>query len=424
MIRQFWIRQIIYWGAIATAQAQSLTLPQCIEKAIAQSASMAQLPLINNTLTAQHAIAQTNYLPRLSLNGTASWQSEVTKLPIRLPNLDIKSPAQDQYKLTLDVQQNVWDGGATDAQKNISVAQWQAEMSKMQVEMYGIKEQVAQLYFNIALMSAQLKNVFLLKEQLDVRLKKTIENQRFGTATMHQVRQLQAKRIELEQQENELSSKKQSFLNALSVWVGATLPIDFQAVIDSTQAAATATESARPELKVFQHQIALAQANQGLLETKYKPKVSLIGTFGYGRPGLNFLATDFQFYGIVGLNVKVPLDQYYTHINQKESELLTIQNARVQKQIENFNLQQNVKLQSQKAVIEHLKQAIKLDEQLLELRVSMKKTIENQLDNGIITAADYLDEANNELLARQNEAVHKVQLAYAQVQYDIILGLF
>jgi outer membrane protein TolC len=290
--------------------------------------------------------------------------------------------------------------------------------------MYGIKEQVAQLYFNIALMSAQVKNVYLLKEQLEVRLKKTIDNQRFGTATMHQVRQLQAKRIELEQQENELSNKKQSFLNALSVWVGTTLPIDFQSVIDSTRAAATASESARPELKVFNSQIGLTQANQSLLETKYKPKVSLIGTLGYGRPGLNFLATDFQFYGIVGLNVKVPLDQYYTHINQKESELLTIQNARIQKQIENFNLQQNVKLQSQKAVIEQLKQAIKLDEQLLELRISMKKTIENQLDNGIITAADYLDEANNELLARQNEAVHKVQLAYAQVQYDLILGLF
>jgi outer membrane protein TolC len=424
MIRQFWIRQLIYWGWLATAQAQSLTLPQCIEKAIAQSASTAQLPLINNALTAQHAIAQTNYLPRLSLNGTASWQSAVTQLPIKIPNIDIKSPAQDQYKLTLDVQQNVWDGGATEAQKNVNVAQWQAEMSKMEVEMYGIKEQVAQLYFNIALMSAQLKNVFLLKEQLDVRLKKTIENQRFGTATMHQVRQLQAKRIELEQQENELSSKKQSFLNALSVWVGTALSIDFQAVIDSTQAAATATESARPELKLFKSQIGLTQANQGLSEMKYKPKVSLMGTLGYGRPGLNFLSSDFQFYGLVGLNVKVPLDQYYTHMNQKESELSTIQQARIQKQIESFNLQQNVKLQSQKAVIEQLKQAIKLDEQLLELRISMKKTIENQLDNGIITASDYLDEANNELLARQNEAVHKVQLAYALAQYDLILGIF
>jgi outer membrane protein TolC len=415
---------MIYWGAIATAQAQSLTLPQCIEKAIAQSASVAQLPFINNALTVQHAIAQTNYLPRLSANGTASWQSDVTQLPIKLPNIDIKSPAQDQYKLTLDVQQNVWDGGVTDAQKNVSVAQWKAEMSKMEVEMYNIKEQVAQLYFNTALMSAQIQNVFLLKEQLQVRLKKTMDNQRFGTATMHQVRQLQAKQIELEQQENELSSKKQSFLNALSVWIGITLPIDFQAVIDSTRVVAIATESARPELKVLQSQLALTQANQGLLETKYKPKVSLMGTLGYGRPGLNFLATDFQFYGIVGLNVKVPLDQYYTHIHQKESELSTIQHARIQKQIEGFNLQQNIKLQSQKAVMGQLKQAIKLDERLLELRVLMKQTIENQLDNGIITSADYLDEVNQELLARQNQAVHKVQLAYAQVQYDLILGLF
>jgi outer membrane protein TolC len=424
MIRRFWIRQVIYWGAVATTQAQSLTLPQCIEKATAQSASTAQMPFINNALTVQHAIAQTNYLPHLSLNGTASWQSDVTQLPIKLPNLDIKSPAQDQYKLTLDVQQNVWDGRATDAQKNLSVAQWKVEMAKIEGELYGVKEQVTQLYFNIALMAAQVKNVFFLKEQLAVRLKKTIDNQRFGTATMLQVRQLQAKRIELEQQENELSNKKQALLNALSVWIGTTLPIDFQAVIDSTWTSATATESARPELKVFNSQMALTQANQGLLDAKYAPKVALIGTLGYGRPGLNFLATDFQFYGIIGLNVKMPLDQYYTHIDKKESELLSIQNARIQKQIEHFNLQQNVRLQSQKAVIEQLKQAIKLDEQLLNLRISMKQTIENQLDNGIITSADYLDEVNNELLARQNEAVHKVQLAYAQVQYDIILGLF
>jgi len=45
-----------------------------------------------------------------------------------------------------------------------------------------------------------------------------------------------------------------------------------------------------------------------------------------------------------------------------------------------------------------------------------------QLENGVITANDFLKEVNAEDLARQSLITHQVQLLQAQINYQTILG--
>ena len=58
------------------------------------------------------------------------------------------------------------------------------------------------------------------------------------------------------------------------------------------------------------------------------------------------------------------------------------------------------------------------------LRVDMVDDIadDSDIDNGVITATDYLAERNAEHQARLTQALHRLQLIQAQVQYLTILG--
>lgn len=404
--------------------AQSPSLPECIEKARQHSAVSAQVPLLKATLDAQQALASGSYLPKLSLNGSATWQSEVTSLPISIPGIELQPPPQDQYKLTLDLQQNIWDGGLASAQKMINQQQSALELAKTDQDLYLLKEQVAGLYFGAALAGDQLENVRLLKAQVAARLEKTRKNLAFGTAIPSQVRLFEARLIELEQQENDLLLRKQSLLRSLSLLMGEDLPATFRPEIDLNYTASTSDELQRPELRVFQHQHDLAHANKKLVSARYMPKFSAIGTLGYGRPGLNFLETEFGPYAVVGLNFRVPLDHFYSGSAKQEQALLDLQAARADLLAANFSTQQRLKVQAQRLDIERLAQSVASDERLVDLKTAIKTTAASQLDDGIITPSDFLEELNNELIARQNQATHRLQLAYAKVQLDLLLGRF
>ena len=417
-----WMAAAMLWAW--QAGAQPIGLSQCIEKAMAHSALSAQLPLIKGSLDAQQSLASSSYLPRLALNGSASWQSEVTSLPISIPGIDISPPPKDQYKLSLDLQQSIWDGGTAQAQLQANRSQAGLEEARLATDLYALKETVVQLYYSAALAAAQLGNIALLKGQVEARLQKTLRNQQFGTATASQARQLQARLLELEQQENELRHKSGSAIGSLSLLMGEALPPDFQPVADLAYPLSSTSEITRPELRVFARQHELAHANKQLVAAKYSPRLSAFATLGYGRPGLNFLESGFGTYGIVGLNLRLPIDHFYSRSAQREKDLLDLQASRIDRQIQQFELLQQLKLHTQLQEIERLQQAIGTDGQLVELKTAIKLTAEQQLDQGVITPADYLDELNYELLARQNLAVHSVQLAYARLQYDLLLGKF
>jgi hypothetical protein len=53
-------------------------------------------------------------LPKIDLNAQQH-QSDVTSLPITLPNVTVNPPNKDQYRTTVDVNQLIYNGGLIDA---------------------------------------------------------------------------------------------------------------------------------------------------------------------------------------------------------------------------------------------------------------------------------------------------------------------
>ena len=85
-----------------------------------------------------------------------------------------------------------------------------------------------------------------------------------------------------------------------------------------------------------------------------------------------------------------------------------------------MNTRQNLIQQDKE--IEKYRRLIEKDEAVIELRASVKKSAEAQLDNGVITVRDYIGYVNAEDLARQHLILHKIQMLQAQYQFNNISG--
>ena len=97
-----------------------LTLNQCY--ALVQAhAPLRRQQVLNDAQAAnnQARLATQLRLPQVAINGQASYQSEVTKLAIDVPGAVIPTLSKDQYRLTLDASQTLYDGGTTRRQQEL-----------------------------------------------------------------------------------------------------------------------------------------------------------------------------------------------------------------------------------------------------------------------------------------------------------------
>ncbi|PWK16078.1 outer membrane protein TolC [Arcicella aurantiaca] len=385
------------------------TLQACIELAEKNSPQAQLLPLIKETQNIQIDALNKNLLPQASLGGQATWQSAVTGLPISLPNISMPSIPKDQYKVTLDLTQNIWDGGLTKGQKKLASAAANTDSKSIENNIFQLKEQISNLYFGVLLADKQLANTEISRNDLESQAKKIQANLQNGTAIKGNVLMIEARLIELKQIQREIKSRKLAALKGLSILTGK----EFSATTILEEPQNQAIEDAnidRPELKLFDAQKELSEANKSLIKAKYAPKVNLFATGGYGRPALNFLSPDFSTYFIGGLALKIPLSHLYLKTQNSDLRQLDINKEKIDRQKELFLQQTNLKLASQNEDVAKLQDQIKEDSRLIEIREYMKKTAENKLENGIITVSDYISEVDNEATAKQNLSLHQVQL--------------
>jgi outer membrane protein TolC len=209
--------------------------------------------------------------------------------------------------------------------------------------------------------------------------------------------------------QREVLSRKLAALRGLSILTGKDF-LDNTKLEEPSLQLGNEVNINRPELRFFEAQKDLAEANKSLIKSKNLPKINLFATGGYGRPGLNFLDPDFAPYFIGGLSFKVPLSHFYTKSQDGEFRQIEINKLRIDSQKESFLQQTQLKLASQREDLAKIQDQIKEDQKLIEIREYMKKTAENRLENGIITVSEYITEVDAESLAKQNLSLHQIQL--------------
>lgn len=400
--------------------AQDLTLDECYDKAWQNYPLIKQKGLLSSTKEFTIANARSGYLPQLTIAGQATYQSDVTKVPIEVPGFTIKTLPKDQYKIYAEVNQSLYDGGTIKRQNAIAEINAQVEDQKIEVELYKIKERINQIFFGVLLLDEQLLQVDLIKKDLTSSIQKVESSIRNGTAFKTNADILQAEMLKTDQRTIELKAGKAAYLSMLGIFIGQELNENTKLARPADVQAAEDPAIARPEMALYNYQSQLFTAQQQLNNTKVLPRFGLFVQGGYGRPALNLLKPDFETYYIGGLRLSWSLSGLYNTKRDKEQLNVNLQGVDVQRQTFLFNTK--LTLKQQHSDISKLNDLIGVDQQIIELRTKIKTTAKAQLDNGVITANDYLRELNAEDQARQNLSLHQIQLLMTEYNYLATTG--
>jgi len=258
------------------------------------------------------------FLPQFSFNGQASYQSDVTKVSIPLPGISIKPMDKDQYKLTADVNQVIFEGGLIREQQNITKLNTEVQKQQLEVELYQLKDRIDQVYLSILYLDEQLKQVGLITNDLQTGISKTQAMVDNGVVLRSNLDVLKAELLKNNQRNIELQSSREGMVETLGLFTGEQLSPSI--VLDKPSPPLLSKEVHRPELTLYTSRQKVTEQQKTLLQSKNMPRLSLFGQGGYGKPGLNMLNSQFDWFYLTGLRLNWTFGGLYTLKN--ESELL------------------------------------------------------------------------------------------------------
>jgi outer membrane protein TolC len=402
----------------ANAQ-QKLTLEECYILVNKNYPLAKQSNLLTQKSTYEIESLNKGKLPKIDLNAQASYQSEVTQLPFKLPNATVNPANKDQYRATLDVNQLLYNGHLIDANAKLKEAQILTQKQQVEVGLYQLKTKVNQLYFSILVLQERESLLISKQEQLLSKINEVKSGVKFGAILPASEKVLEAENLKIKQQLVEINSDKTKLLQNLSTLTLSEINVKTKlekpnTILDFAQ------KSNRPELKLFDLQSQQIESSSSILSKNQLPKINAFGQAGYGNPGLNMLDNSFQPFYMVG--VRANWNIFDWNKTKSEKQALSISKEIVIAEKETFQL--NIQMQLQEFENEIIKQVeiLKTDAEIIDLRTYVLKSSDAQLKNGVITSSEYIIEFTNLYEAKANQKVHEIQLELAKANYLIVKG--
>ena len=395
-----------------------ITLEECQRKTQDNYPLVRQYNLVEKTKEYNLENAARGYLPQFALSAKASYQSDVTELPVKVPGIDLKGLPKDQYQVILELQQKIWDGGGIRMQKKQATAEAEIEKEKWNVDMYALKDRVNDLFFGILMLDEQLQQNTLLQDELDRNYSQIAAYVDNGIANQADWDAVKVEQLNVRQKRVELSSLRITYLKMLSLLMGEGLTQEtvFKRPVPEKEISA-ASEIRRPELSWLDAQGAGLQVQEKALNVRHLPHLGLFVQGAYGNPGLNMLKNEFSPYYVAGVRLSWNFGSLYTLKNDRK----LIENKRQQLETNRdvFLFNTRLEMTQQDQFIRSLEKQMQDDEEIIRLRTSIRKAAEVKVANGTLTVTEMLRELTNESMARQTKALHEIQrlMSIYQLKY-------
>lgn len=417
---------IFAWGATGYAQ-KVLTLKECYEKAAAVSAIAAEKDSYSAIWQLRDKNLSKGWMPTMDASGSFLYNSEVIDMGSTLGSIPIPGIADaikplphEQYKLTVDINQVIYDGGAIKGARALEKADLQINEKQTETDLYKLRSQINTYYFNLLLLDRQkelLKNYLELINKRISSIQSAVDN---GIILKTDIDVMTTEKIKLEQQMKENGIRKASLLKILSDLTGVEIDPSSELQMPAIPAELS-RELSRPELEVFDLRKEQLAASLKVINSKRMPKAFGFATLGYGNPpGNNFFRDEFAPYYIVGAGVKWNIFDWNKSKNEKQ--ITGLQTELIDNRKTDLTDNLNRLLEAKNAEIESLNSLISTDTELIALRKRITATAESQYENGTITATELLNEINSDKQVLINYEIHKINLAMAQVEYVNISG--
>lgn len=385
-----------------------LTIELCHEKAKKNYPLIKRYGLIEKTKDYNLSNAGKGYLPHFSMSAKATYQSDVPHLPISVPGVNIRPLSQDQYGVTLDVNQTIWDGGVISSKKEMAKTASEVALKQLEVNLYSINDRVNQLYFGILLLDGKIKQNQLFREELERNFNLISSYIHNGVANQSDLDAIKVEQLKAIQTHTQLMSNRKAYIDMLAALIGE--PIDENVIMEkpNTSTQFTTGQIERPELRLFEAQQTDLETQKKLIKTGYMPKLGVFATGGYGRPGLNMLEDKFAAYYIGGVRLSWNFGGLYTEKN--DSRIIEASQSSLAAEKETFLFNTNLQVTQEQSEINKNRDLLKYDDEIITLRNNVKKAAEVKVANGMLTVTDLMREINAEDLAKQDKIQHEVEL--------------
>ncbi|GAB6977089.1 TolC family protein [Prevotella falsenii] len=408
-------KKIITLSLIMLASvAQAQTLEECRQAAEKNYPIIKQYGLIAQTTELTVRNIQKGWLPQITASAQATYQSDVVSWPESLKSmyqqmgLNMKGLTKDQYKIGVDLQQTIYDGGAISSQRTVARQEGKVQEAQTEVNLYQVRKRVNEMYFSLLLLDEQIRLNDDVKALLLSSEKKLAAMVKGGTAATSDFDNVKAERLSVVQQNESLKSQRQMLQRMLSVFCG----IEISNPEKPAAVEPGASASNRPEIRLFDNQLKLSEVQEKALDTRLRPKLGLYAQGYYGYPGLNMfedmMSRKWSFNGMVGIKLSWNVGALYTHKNDKAK--LRVQRELIENTREVFLFNNNMEQIQQTENANRYRTMMQADDEIIALRTNVRKAAESKLVHGIIDVNSLLREINNENAAKTQQVIHEIDM--------------
>lgn len=399
------------------AGAEEYTLNGIQQLARANYPAIRQFELIDKIADFSLADASSAWAPQISLSGQATYQSDVVSFPESMTDVfsmlgvDISGLHKDQYKLALNIEQTLWDGGYTKSRKEAVLAEKEVSSKSLEVELYALADKVNQLYFGILVLDEQLRlndlAAGILEDNRKI-IRSYIDN---GLAGPSDLAKVEAEIIANSQQRTRICCSRKAYIQVLSVMTGRELSEEDTFVRPEPVLYSDSPQSNRPELKLYDAMALSIEADRTAVKSMLMPRFSLFAQGLYGYPGLNMFEDMMEyrwrpnFY--VGVRFQWNISAFYT--KRKTERRLDASVRQVELQRETFLYGKRIEQVRLNADIEQMREILEDDDRLINIRTSIREASESQLRNGTLLISDLLKDINDEHRARIDKSIHELE---------------
>jgi outer membrane protein TolC len=400
---------------------ESVTLSECHRLAVENAPRLKDKELIQEIGKLKTDQATSSWYPSLDLNGKVSYQSDVVTITLANENVPVAFPEvpHDQYGLNLDISQTIYDGGKIRRLKDYEQAAIAADLQQVEVDLYGLKGKVNQFFFAVLALQENIKNLEVHLETLEARAEVVSLAIEQGAMLSSEARIIDVEVLNIKQSMLNVESRKAAYMDALQVLCGEVIRMDTkleQPVFEGVEGVV----ADRPEHQLFDLKMASMEAGKELAARKRMPVLYAYGQTGYGKPGYNMLSGEWDFYYMVGAGLRWNIWDWDK--SGRERQLLEQQQLILENQRSSFDKELEALRVQEAANIKQYKKSMLLEEEVLRLREEISSDAALKLENGTITATDYITELNKESISRINLAMHQVNLMKSYANYLNILG--
>ena len=400
---------------ILGANAQ-LTIERCQELARENFPLIKQYGLIEQSSKYTLDNLKHSWLPQVNLSAQATYQSETPSFPDQMKTmlaasgLEMQGLAKDQYRVQLDVNQKIFDGGKASSERALNETQDLEQKAQTDVDIYGLNKRVNEIFFGVLLMDDRIKQTDMTLEMLNGNLDKLQSHVRNGIATSADESMLRAEILTMEQSKTSMVWNREAYKHMLEILIGQQVGDRYLVRPNSAEPGTIAIN--RPELRLIDAKIRTLNAREKSINASVLPVISVFGQAFYGYPGYNtfenMTSRKWSLNALVGVRASWSLSSLYDRKNNINRLNTARQQAELQRDA--FLLNTQLEVSRENDDISRLRELIASDATIIDLRRDVRLAEESKLRNGVIDIHRLVERITDKNSAAQTQIIHNIEL--------------